>query len=60
MQLVHDTDADSLFLLMIKDFKTFEIQEIDFSNENGHDLQFLIERYSFGTNNLINNITSIF
>ncbi len=30
LQLIHNTDSDSLFFLMIKNFHTFEIEEINF------------------------------
>ncbi len=31
VQLVHNTDSDTLFLVIIKNFSTFEIEEVDFT-----------------------------
>lgn len=50
VQLIHNTDSDSLLLLMIKDFLTLQVHEVDFSIANGgEDLKILIERNGIST-----------
>lgn len=60
VQLVHDTDSDSLVLLLIKNFDTMEIYEVEFGMHNGPDIANLMERCGSSTSQCLDNVTSMF
>jgi hypothetical protein len=60
VQLVHDTDSDQLIMLIIRDFKTNQIEEYNFNPKALSDLLYLTERFGHGTVRCLNNVTSIF
>ncbi len=49
VQLLHNTDDDSLSLLAIKNFSNYEIIEYPFDDVNLPDLRLLFERYGVST-----------
>lgn len=53
-------DADTLDLLLIQDFETFEIQKVAFNLVDSQDLRHLIERNGECTHELLQSTTSLF
>ena len=49
VQLLHNTDDDSLSLLAIKNFLSYEIIDFPFVDVSLPDLQLLFERYGVST-----------
>lgn len=60
VQLIHNTDSDSLTLLLIKDYLSFEITEIEFGESNCSDIKLLIHRLGDSIQNCLLNVTTMF
>lgn len=60
VQLVHDTDSDELFLLLINDFKTMNIIEKKITPLVKNELSLLILRYGGSSYDCLASVTSLF
>jgi len=59
-QLVHNTDDDSLLLLLITDFRSMEIKEIHLGHYKSAGWALLSERYGNGNQTLVTNVNTMF
>ena len=59
-QLVHNTDDDSLLLLIITDFKELEIKEIHLGHFKQTSWKLLTERYGNGNAIMLSNVNTLF
>ena len=55
IQLVHNTDDDTILLLYIKDFKKFKVKEIQLSGLDHPYYKLLEERSGFNNSNIVGN-----
>ena len=60
VQLVHNTDDDSLNLLVIKDPATMKIKEISIARINSSNRILLQERYGFSNKNIVTSVYTFF
>ena len=60
VQLVHNTDEDSLSLLLINDFESFKITEISLAHLNSINRKLLMERFGHSTENFLTNVMTSF
>lgn len=60
LELIHNTDDDSLILLMITDPAHPLIHEINFSTLTDKNLHFIMQRYGQNTESIIENVESMF
>ena len=56
---MHDTDTDSLMLLIVKDFSSMRVRAYDFNRMN-KDVRILMERCGTTTADCLQNVSSMF
>ena len=60
VQLVHNTDEDSLSLLLIDDFVSFKITEVSLARLNSKNRRLLMERFGHSNQNFLTNVMTAF
>jgi len=60
VQMIHNTDDDSLCLLIFKDFTTFKIEAYSLAKLKSRNRQLIMERFGASNQSLITNKNTVF